>query len=312
MCEIEAGTAKIFSQCWKVSRMIVEAGTEEQRKRFLPAFVADHDYLLSILLSEPNAGSDNMLPYNAPGAGVATTAVPDGNDYVLNGTKHLISLAGFSKLLLVFARTDPGLPVRQGTTTFLVPADLPGVSYGQVHNKMGWRLYPNGEIFFDHVRVPKEFMLGKLNAGFEVSSLINRGDTEMPASYLGICKAMYKIALEHARQRVQGGKPIIEHQSVGAMLGEMAMIIDTLEAYVYDIAYSIQNDPKRFDVRKTSFGRIFSRESAGKIVTLGLDILAGAGIMRDHPMEKLVRDALTLLHGSGTNSLLKLKVAPQR
>ncbi len=100
-------------------------------------------------MTEPNAGSDNILPYNAPGAGVALTAVPDGDFYVLNGAKCLNSLVSFSKLLLVYARTDPGLPVRQGTSTFLVPADLPGITYGEVHNKMGFRLYPNGETFFD-------------------------------------------------------------------------------------------------------------------------------------------------------------------
>jgi len=308
MCEVEAGTAKILSQCWKVSHVILAAGTEQQKKEFLTEFAKDHDYTTSVLLNEPDSGSDNILPYNAPEGGVALKAVPDGDSYVLNGSKHFNSLVGFSKLLLVYGRTDSKQPVRQGTSTFLVPHDLPGITYGQIHNKMGFRLYPNGETFFDNVRVPKEYMIGGLNAGFKTFAQVFRGSLELPATYLGICKAMYRTVLDHARQRVQGGKPIIEHQSVGSMLAEIALTVDTLEGYMWDTAYRLKHDEK-FDAKKTIFGKIFACECAVKIMNLGLDILGGSGIMRDHPMEKLVRDALTFLHGDGTNSLARLRIA---
>ncbi len=309
MCEVEAGTAKIMSQCWKVSQVIVEAGSEYQKKKFLREFAADDAYTTSILMTEPNAGSDNILPYNAPGAGVALTAVPDGDFYVLTGTKMLNSLVSYSKLLLVYARTDPSLPVRQGTSTFLVPADLPGITYGEVHNKMGFRLYPNGETFFDNVRVPNEYMIGGLNTGFDTFSQIFRGSLEIPATYLGICKAIYRIVMDHAKGRVQGGKPIIEHQVVGTMLAEIAMAIDTLEGYMWDTAYHLKND-RQFDPKKTRFGKILASDCTVKCILLGLEILGGAGIMRNHPMEKLIRDGLTFLHGDGTNSLTKLRVVP--
>ncbi len=309
MCEVEAGTAKIMSQCWKVSHVIVEAGSEYQKKKFLAEFAADDAYTTSILMTEPNAGSDNILPYNAPGAGVALTAVPDGDSYILNGEKCLNSLVSYSKLLLVYARTNPGLPVRQGTSTFLVPADLPGITYGEVHNKMGFRLYPNGETFFANVRVPKEYMIGGLNTGFDTFSQIFRGSLEIPATYLGICKAMYRIAMDHAKGRIQGGKPIVEHQVVGTMLAEIAMVIDTLEGYMWDTAWHLKND-RQFDPKKTRFGKIFAGDSFVKCMVLGLEIMGGAGIMRDNPMEKLIRDGLTFLHGDGTNSLTKLRVVP--
>lgn len=309
MCEVEAGIAKILSQCWKVSQVILEVGTEEQKKRFLTEMAADHDYTTSVLLNEPNSGSDNILPYNQPNGGVSLKAVQDGNDYILNGSKHFSSLVGFSKLLLVYGRTDPAKPVRQGTSTFLVPHDLPGIAYGQTHNKMGFRLYPNGETFFDDVRVPKEFMIGRPNAGFETFSQVFRGSLEIPSMYLGLSKAMYHIVLDHARLRVQGGKPIIKHQSVGAMLADMALMIDTLEGYIWDTACHLKEDEK-FDAKKTGFGKIYASECAVKIMLLGLDILGGTGIMRDHPMEKLVRDTLTFLHGDGTNSLARLRVVP--
>jgi alkylation response protein AidB-like acyl-CoA dehydrogenase len=308
MCETEAGTGKIFSQCWKVMRSVMEVGTEEQKKLVLTEFAADPDYVCSYVASEPNSGSDNVSPYNAPpGSGISTTAIQDGNYFVLNGTKHMISLAGFSKLLLVWTRTSPNLPANDGLTGFLVPADLPGISYGQVHNKLGWRLYPNGEIFFDKVRVPKEFMLGELNRGVAVRAKINRGDLESAGMILGICKAIYRIAFDHAKNRIQGGTVIFKHPTVASMLSDMAMMIDILETYYYDAAYSAQNDPN-FDRKRARFATIFARECVLKMIAHGLDITASSGIMHDHPMEKLVRDGLSVLHAAGTSSLFKVRM----
>ena len=310
MAETEAGLAKLFSQCWKISRGILEAGTKEQKKKFLTQFAEDHDCVMSLCITEPNAGSDNAAPYDPPpGQGIATTAVADGDYFILNGAKQLISLAGFSKLMVVLARTAPRLSQRQGSTFFIVPSDLPGISFGQVHNKMGWRLYPNGEIFFDNVRVPTENMLGKLNGAAETSAKMNRGDLETPAVVLGLCKAIYRICLDHARTRVQGGKPIVQHPTVGSMLSEMAMMIDVQEGYMYDSAICIDTDPN-YDRRKVRYGRIFARECMHKTTQLALDIMASAGIMRDHPIEKLIRDGLTKHHGSGPNSLLRLRIMP--
>ncbi len=310
MSEVEPGTAKVLSQCWKISQGIMINGTEEQKKNFLGEFAKDHDYVFSISKTEPNSASDNLLPYDGPEGGLKTTAVPDGDDYVIKGSKSMSSLAGYSKCLVVFTRTNRDVPARLGTTAFLVPHDLPGITYGQVHNKMGYRCYPNGEIFFDAVRVPKEFILGKLHDGHEPFRNIPWSPVEMQSLYLGICKGIFKIALDHARQRVQGGKPIIEHQSVGIMLSEMAMMIDALEATLYDFASSMMMDVGINRRLKTRFARIFPRDCFIKVMLLGMDVVASPGIMRDYPMEKLIRDGLTFLHGDATNSLNKLRVLP--
>jgi alkylation response protein AidB-like acyl-CoA dehydrogenase len=174
---------------------------------------------------------------------------------------------------------------------------------------MGYRCYPNGEAFFDNVRVPKEYMLGRLNGGYALTGAVPWSPIEMQALYLGICKGIFKIALEHARQRVQGGKPIIEHPSVGMMLSEMAMMIDALEATLYDFAVSIKENIGDRGM-KARFARIFPRDCFIKVMVLGMDVVASAGIMRDHPMEKLIRDGLTFGHGDGTTSLNKLRVIP--
>jgi len=307
MTEIEPGTAKCLSQCWKVCQVITEGGTEAQKKKFLTQFVEDDDCTGSILLSEPNAGSDTLLDPQDLKSGVSMKADEDGDCFVLNGTKHMSSLAGFSKVLIVYARTDRNVPQRDGTTTFIVPADLPGITYGQVHDKMGYRLYPNGESFWDNVRVPKEYILGEVNNGLSSRAKLG-ASVEIAAMTLGICRAICKLALEHARQRIQGGKPIIEHQTVGSMLAEMSILTDNLETYLYETAIQIRDNPK-FDSRKATYVNISSRESFMKIMLLALDIMGGVGIMRDHPMEKFLRDGITWLHASGTNSLNRLRVA---
>ncbi len=309
MSEVEPGTAKVLSQCWKVSQGIMMNGTQEQKDRFLGEFARDHDYVFSISRTEPNSAGDNLLPYNGVEGGIKASAVADGNDFVINGTKSMSSLAGYSKCVILFTRTDRTVPASKGTTAFLVPHNLPGITYGQVHNKMGYRCYPNGEIFFDKVRVPKQNILGKLNGGAEVFRNIPWSPVEMQALYLGICKGMFKIALDHAQQRVQGGKPIIEHESVALMLSEMAMMIDAIEATLYDFASSLLMELGNRPL-KTRFARIFPRESFVKVMLLAMDVVASSGIMRDHPLEKLIRDGLTFLHGDGTNSLNKLRVIP--
>lgn len=307
MTEIEPGTAKCLSQCWKVCQVITEGGTEAQKKKFLTQFVEDDDCTGSVLLSEPNAGSDTLLDSEDLKSGVSMKAEEDGDCYVLNGAKHMSSLVGFSKVLIVYARTDRSVPQRVGTTTFIVPADLPGITYGQIHDKMGYRLYPNGESFWDNVRVPKEYILGEVNKGLSSRAKLG-ASVEIAAMTLGMCRAIYKIALEHARQRVQGGKPIVEHQTVGSMLAEMGMLTDNLETYLYETAFQIRDNPK-FDRRKATYVNISSRDSFMRIMLLALDVMGGVGIMRDHPMEKFLRDGITWLHASGTNSLNKLRVA---
>jgi alkylation response protein AidB-like acyl-CoA dehydrogenase len=310
MTEVEPGTAKVLSQCWKVSQSIMLNGTEAQKKKFLGEFSKDPDYVFSISRTEPDSAGDNQLPYDGIEGGIKMRAVPEDDYYRINGTKSMSSLAGYSKCLVVYARTNRNVAARLGTTAFLVPHDLPGITYGQIHNKMGYRCYPNGEVFFDNVQVPKEYMFGKLNEGHDGGRRAPWASVEMTALNLGICRALFRIALDHAKQRVQGGKPIIEHPSVAMMLAEMAMVIDTLEATLYDFALSVNTGGSVDQALKARFARIFPRECFIKVMVLALDVMASAGIMRDHPTEKLIRDGLTFLHGDGTSSLNKLRVLP--
>ncbi len=204
--QIEIGTIKCLSQCWKISTAISKCGTQAQKDKWLKMFAEDDDCVCSIVLTEPEYGSDNLLRQPDPALGMRTSAVRDGDHYVINGTKRFTSLTSFSKIVLLLARTDPKAPVHQGTTAFLVHGEEEGISYGRVHNKLGYRLYPNAESFYDNVRVHKDDVVGEVNGGFDVFASVFRGSAELTACNTGLARGLFNVCHAHAKERIQGGK----------------------------------------------------------------------------------------------------------
>src|SRR5499426_612731 len=155
LAKADSAISKTFSQCWKWSHLIAATCTDEQKGRFLKPFLEDDTYLLGKGISEPSAGSDNRLPPgDDPKAGLKLRAERHGDEWILNGEKCFIANASVGKLFFIDARTNPNVPLREGTTMFLVPRDTPGFRIGKVFNKNGWRFYQNGEMIFENARVP--------------------------------------------------------------------------------------------------------------------------------------------------------------
>lgn len=307
--QIEIGVIKTMSQCWKVSGTTARLGKGEARERWLKMFVEDHDCVVSILSTEPDSGSDNILRQPDPAVGIRTTAVKDGNYYVINGAKRFNSLVGFSKIMLMYARTDPKAPMSEGTTCFVLRGDQEGIRYGRVEDKMGWRLYPQAESFYENVRVHKDDILGEVNGAYaDLDNITNRGNAEIIACNAGLCRALFKVCHEHAKERIQGGKPIIEHPTVASMLADMLTDIEVVEQFMWRVAWGIDND-STYSRRFTIASKLISDRLGMKLIPIALDILGGVGIMRDFPSEKLVRDVMTPWHGAGTDSLALLRIA---
>ena len=306
--QIEIGVIKCISQCWKLATALFKRGTKQQLEKWGKMFVEDDDCVGSFLLTEPDYGSDNIYRQSGPELGLKTSAVKDGDYWVINGAKRFTSLTSWSKILLVFARTDPNVSVSEGSTCFLVHGEQEGITYGRVHDKMGYRLYPNAESFFDNVRVHKDDILGEVNGGFQTFSTIFRGSAELIACNTGICRGIYDYCYAHAKERIQGGKPIIEHQTVQTMLSEMLMNIEVAEQFMWRICWGVEEDDS-FNPRFTRNGKVFSDQVALKTIALATDILGGLGGMKDTPTEKMFRDLLTFLHGDGTDSLTLLRIA---
>ena len=167
LAKADSAISKAFSQNWKWSHLISPACNEEQKQRFLPAFVADDTLVLGKGITEPSAGSDNRMPQDDPKAGLKLRAERKGDEWILNGEKAFIANAPVGKLFFIDARTDATVPPKQGTTLFLVPRDTPGFRIGKVFNKSGWRFYQNGEMIFENARVPHANVVGDVGGAIK-------------------------------------------------------------------------------------------------------------------------------------------------
>jgi alkylation response protein AidB-like acyl-CoA dehydrogenase len=303
----DSAISKTFSQCWKWSHLIADACTEEQKGRFLGPFVADDTFVLGSGSTEANAGSDNRLPpEDDPKAGLKLRAERRDDEWILNGDKVFIANGSVAKLFFVSARTNPNVPVSEGTTQFLVPSDTPGFRVGKVFNKSGWRFYQNAELIFENARVPHANLVGEVNGARKkdsVGGLFN--DLELAANAVGVCEAACEQALHAARTRMQGGRPLKDQQVVQLKLGKMHMLTEALRSYVLRVAWEC--DQK---IRSPHSALVvnFSTDVIQEVTELGMDIHDSAGATMDRGGDKLVRDSFIWSHLAG-DSVLRMKAA---
>ena len=245
LAKADSAIAKAFSQNWKWSHLISRVCTEEQKKRFLPGFVADDSWVLGKGITEPSAGSDNRMPIDDPKSGIKLRAEREGDEWILNGEKAFIANAPIGKLFFVDARTDATVPPKQGTTLFLVPRDTPGFRIGKVFNKSGWRFYQNGEMIFENARVPHANVVGEVGGaikkaggrGGDTTGGDLFGDLELAANALGICDDACETALRYAKNTKQGGQSLFAQQNVQLQIGKMFMLTEALRSFVLRVAW---------------------------------------------------------------------------
>jgi alkylation response protein AidB-like acyl-CoA dehydrogenase len=310
----DSAISKAFSQNWKWSHLISASCTEEQKGRFLKPFLEDDTCLLGKGISEPSAGSDNRLPpEDDPKAGLKLRAERHGDEWILNGEKCFIANAPVGKLFFIDARTNPNVPVKQGTTMFLVPRDTPGFRIGKVFNKSGWRFYQNGEMIFENARVPHANVVGEVNGavrktggqGGDTTGGDLFGDLELAANALGICDDACEMALAHARTARQGGKLLFEQQLVQLKLNKMHMLTEALRGFVMRVAW--EHDRKVHSAN-AGLAMNFSTDVVQEVTEINLDIHGGAGCAMNPRAEKLVRDSFIWSHLAG-DTVQRLKVA---
>lgn len=309
----DSAISKTFSQNWKWSHLISAACNTEQKERFLRPFVADHRFLLGKGITEPTAGSDNRMPVkDDPKAGLRLRAERQGDEWILNGEKCFIANAPVGKLFFIDARTNPNVPLRDGTTMFLVPSDTPGFRIGKVFNKSGWRFYRNGEMIFENARVPHANVVGSVNtsdmktvqAGDRTGGDLF-GDLELAANALGVCDDACEQAMKHAKTARQGGQLLIEQQHIALKLNKMNMLTEALRSYVMRIAW--EHDHKVHSAN-AGLAMNFSTDVIQEVTEINLDIHGGAGGVVARHAEKLVRDSFIWSHLAG-DSVQRLKVA---
>ncbi len=268
-------------------------GSAEQKKKYLPD-IASGKRMVAFGLTEANAGSD--------AAGVQTTAKLEGNEYVLNGTKQWITNGGEAEIYTIIAMTDRNKGAR-GASAFVVEKDTPGFSFGKKENKLGIRSSSTRELIFENCRIPKENLIGRQGMGFIVAmKTLDSSRTGVGAQGVGIAQGAYEAAAEYARERHQFGHPIISIQAVQHILADMATETEAARALVYSVAKYIDTGAR--DVSKESaMAKVFATDVAMKVTVDAVQVMGGAGYMREYPVEKMMRDAKILQIYEGTNQI---------
>jgi len=305
----DLGVSVIFAQTLKIAQTLQRACTPEQASRFLSPYAANPRGLLAIAITEPDTSSNYIIPFDDPQAPYRTTAVRRNGAWVLNGMKHFISNGNRAMLYLVFAQTEADKSLVEGSTCFLVPRETPGLSIGRVHDKMGERLVNNAELIFQDCRLSDGHVLGEVGKGFDILvQFFPASNAYAAASVLGVAVAAYDLTLRWVRERVQGGRRLIDHDTTAEDLAEMRMLVDAARAYTYQAAYTA--DHREFwDPTLGALPKVFASRVAWRVVTKALELHGGYGYMREMGVEKLVRDAAAFLHSDGANRSLLLKGA---
>ncbi len=273
-------------------------GTEEQKDRFLRP-VAEGAKLAAFCLTERQAGSD--------AGAIKTTALPDGDDYVINGQKCFITSGGLAEIMTVFALTDPERGAR-GVSAIIVPARTPGIRVTKVEDKMGQRASNTVELTFENVRVPQANLLGKPGRGFAIAlQTLDFGRSGVAALSVGVARAALEYALAYAKERQQFGAPIINNQGIAFLLADMAMKIEAARLLTWQAAWMADQGLKVTE--KSAMAKCFASDTAMEVTTHAVQILGGYGYMRDYPVEKLMRDAKLLQIYEGTNQIQRMVIA---
>jgi alkylation response protein AidB-like acyl-CoA dehydrogenase len=278
---------------------VLEWGSDALREQYVPR-VASGELQGSYCLSEVEAGSDV--------AAMSTRAVRDGDHWVLTGRKHWITNAGVSDLYTVFAKTDPDAGHR-GISVFVVERGFPGFSIGKVEHKLGVRGSPTGEVVLDDVPVPAGNLIGEEGQGFYYAmATLDRSRPGIGAQAVGIAQGALDAALAYVQERRQFGQPVAGFQGVQFMLADMAMRIEAARALVYRAcAMADRGDPEL--TAAGAMAKCFAADTAMSVATDAVQLLGGAGYTKDHPVERMFRDAKITQIYEGTNQIQRVVIA---
>ncbi|MFZ7103851.1 MAG: acyl-CoA dehydrogenase family protein [Peptococcaceae bacterium] len=278
-----------------VAKTILAFGTEEQREKYLPRMAAG-TLFGCFGLTEPNSGSD--------AAAMTTTAVEDGDYYILNGSKMWITNGGVAGVAIIFAKTDKNAGSR-GITAFLVDRDTPGFSTRDIHDKLGLKASNTAEIIFENVRVPKSSILGKVGKGFNIAmATLDNGRFTVSAGCVGSAQAALDYAKKYAKERIQFGKPIAGHQLIQQLITDMAVDIECGRLLVYKAGH-VKNMGQR-STKEVSMAKYYCGEMVNRVAYKAIQVFGGYGFAAEYPVERIYRDARINTLYEGTSQIQQL------
>jgi len=277
---------------------IFEFGTPAQKLKYLPRMTTG-EILGAFAVTEPGAGTD--------AAAGNTTAVLDGDEYVLNGSKIFITNGGYAGVYIVTAMTDHCKGTK-GITAFLVDKDTPGFSVGEKEHKMGVKGSSTTPLYFTNCRIPKDALLGKEGQGFKIAmQTLDGGRIGIAAQALGIAQGAMDAAVKYAKERVQFGKPIATQQAIQWMIADMATEIEAARLLVYKAAWNKDNGLPYG--KEASMAKLFASEMANRVVSSALQIHGGYGYTENYSVERAYRDARITKIYEGTSEVQRMVIA---
>lgn len=273
-------------------------GNEEQKSKYLPKLASGH-WIGAWALTETGTGSD--------AGGMATTAVKDGNEWVLNGSKNFITHAISGEVAVVIARTGEKGD-SHGMTAFVIEKGTPGFTAGKKENKMGMRASETACLFFDNCRVHESQVLGNVGDGFiQALKILDGGRISIAALSLGIARGAYKAAVKYSQEREQFGQPIAKFQAIAFKLADMATKIETAELLIRKAGRLKDSDQKATKV--CAMAKYYASEVAVEVANEAVQIHGGYGYIKDFPVEKYYRDAKLCTIGEGTSEIQKVVIS---
>ncbi len=279
---------------------LFQFGSEELKRKFIPK-LASGEMLAAWALTEPNSGSD--------AAGMLTTAVQDGDHWVLNGSKNFITNSHSGDICVVMAITDREKG-NHGISAFLVEKGTPGFAPSKKENKLGMRASETGQLTFDNCRIPYTHLLGNLNEGFKQAMMIlDGGRISIAALSLGIAEGALEASLKYAKERKQFGKPIADFQAIQFKLADMATEIEAAKLLTFRAA--AMKDEGKTTTMESSMAKLYASEVAVRVCNEAVQIFGGYGFIKEFPAEKFYRDVKLCTIGEGTSEIQRMVIARQ-
>ncbi|MFB4161074.1 acyl-CoA dehydrogenase [Geomicrobium sp. JSM 1781026] len=273
-------------------------GNQEQKEKYLKP-LAEGKFIGAYALTEPGAGSDV--------ASMKTSAVLDGDDYVLNGSKIFITNGGVADVYIVFAKTESA-DGHGGVTAFIVEQSFAGFSVGKKEEKLGIRSSPTTEVRFDQCRVPKANVLGDVGAGFKIAmQTLDGGRNGIAAQAVGIAQGALDAAVQYAKERKQFGKPIATNQGISFKLAEMAAKVEAARLLTYQAAWLEENNQPYGHA--SAISKLYAGDAAMEVTTEAVQVFGGYGYTREYPVERYMRDAKITQIYEGTNEIQKVVIS---
>jgi alkylation response protein AidB-like acyl-CoA dehydrogenase len=289
-----AGLAATIGATMFPVRPLLRFGSEEQQRRYLPRLAAEDGCLAAIAFTEPHAGSDLQS--------IVATATRDGDSFLLSGEKCYITNGGIAEINIVFAKLDGAI------AAFLVEQSDPGVIAGRKEAKLGLRASYTGSLVLDDARIPADQQLGEEGQGFAIAmDFFEASRPQVAASAVGIARAAFEYAVDYAREREAFGKPLVSKQGVSFKLADMAMEIEAARLLVWRACAAV--DAGSDAGLLGSYAKAFAGDAAMRATTEAVQVLGGAGIMDDHPVEKWFRDAKVMQIVEGTSEIQRLVIS---